>query len=287
MDKYGFIIYEGAWNYSLSTSYEIVKENLKIGWLSDYISTPLKDIFYLFSFNSYNDLNKYISTNKKEKIYNIVKTNKIIFLKIQQKMGTSNKFNKIYNNYGIIGLKYNSNSYYNAPEFINSLKEIKEIKTYSFSLKFENIYMNNFVDNNNKGYFIIGEELTDDINEKEEIRYSYCEINGGSIDWNIKFDKIYVNYNDTLINKNKINNNLLEYKEEKKKAEFFVNYPYLIGSTEYFQYIKENFFNELVEQNLCYCSNFINNDKLYSYICDGNSQYFIDYLNNKFPDLVF
>ena len=134
MDKYGFIIYEGAWNNSLSTSYEIVKENLKIGWLNDYISTPSKDIFYLFSFNSYNDLNKYISTNKNEKIYNIVKTNKIIFLKIQQKMGTSNKFNKIYNNYGIVGLKYNSNSYYNAPEFINSLKAIKEIKTYSFSL---------------------------------------------------------------------------------------------------------------------------------------------------------
>ena len=53
MDKYGFIIYEDAYNCNISSTYEIVDEDLTISWVWSYISYPSKDHFYLPSFNSY------------------------------------------------------------------------------------------------------------------------------------------------------------------------------------------------------------------------------------------
>ena len=281
MDKYGFIIYENAFNYSLSDSYESVDEDLRISWMYDCDSFPSIDYFYFSYFNSYKDLENFIK-NKNANIYNKTRINKIPFLRISEKNGTSNKFNKQYNKYGIIGLKYNSNSYFNAPELVKSLKSIKEIKNYFYTFKFEKNLINNFIDNNNKGYFIIGEDLTDNIQEKEEIKYIYCEEFGGTIEWDIKFDSIYVEFN-----KEKQTENNLKYKEVKKKAQIFVNYPYLVGSSEYFLYIKENFFNELVEKNICFINNIIKDeDKFYSYKCDSKSKDFFEYLD-KFPNLVF
>ncbi len=273
MDVYGFIIYENALNYSLSNSYEIVDEELRISWLYNYNSTPSKDNFYLPEFNSYKNFN-----NKK---YDIKKTNKATFLRIEQKSGTSNNFNKMFYNYGIIGLKLNSNSYFNAPEFVSSLKDIKEIKNYIFSLKFENNLINGFSDINNKGYFIVGEDLIDDEKEKEEIQYSHYQVFGGTMEWDLNFDKIYTKFND--------NNNIKNegYIQMKKTANILVNYPYMVGDSEYFLYIKENFFNELENKGVCTCNNFIYDRKYYSYICDSKSEYFMNSLKNNFPDLIF
>ena len=277
MEKYGFLIYEEALNYNLSTSYEKVEEDLKIGWLNNYISLPSKDNFYLPSFNSYKEFYNFISIKQKDKKYNIIKTKKAVFLRIQHKPGESDYFNNKYYKYGIIGLKYNYKSYYNSPEFVVSLKDINEIKTNSFSLKFENNLKNGFPTNNNKGYFIVGEDLTDEELERKEINYAKCQVIGGEMTWNLRFENI-------RIKNNNINKNIIEYKEQNKSTEIIANYPYLIGTNEYFKYINESFFNELVEKKLC---NLIKDQKYYSYICDSKSKDFMDYLNNKFPDLIF
>ena len=76
MDKYGFIIYEGALKFNLTSSLEKVDEEFTIGWGSSYNYTPLKDNFYLSCYNSYSDFNN----NKQVISYNITKTNKITFL---------------------------------------------------------------------------------------------------------------------------------------------------------------------------------------------------------------
>ena len=268
MDKYGFIIYEDAFDYSISNSYEIVDEELRISWLYNFNSTPSKDNFYLPSFNSYKDFN-----NKK---YDIKKTDKATFLLIEQKTGKIDNFNKMFYKYGIIGLKFNSNSYFNAPEFVNSLKNIKEINNYIFSLKFENKYINNFSDNDNRGYFIVGEELIDDEKEKDEIKYALCEYFGGAIEWDLKFQKIYTN----------LNNNKNGYKLETKTSHILVNSPYMVGDSEYFEYIEENFFNELVNKDVCFYNNKIKDGEYSSFICNSKSEYFMNKLKN-FPDLIF
>ena len=272
MDKYGFIIYEDAFDYSLSESYEIVDEELRISWLYNYNSTPSKDNFYLPSFQSYKNLN-----NKK---YNIKKTNKAKFLLIEQKSGEFNNFNQMFYKYGIIGLKFNSNYYFNAPEFVRSLKEIKEINKYIFSLRFDNKYINNFSYNDNKGYFIVGEELTDDEKEKEKIKYAQCEYFGGAIEWDLKFHKVYTNLN------NNKKNNKDGYEVDEKIGHIVVNFPFMIGDNEYFQYIEDNFFKELVNKDICYSNNYINDGKYSSYICNSKIEYFKNSLKN-FPDLIF
>ena len=280
MDKYGFIIYENALNFKLSTSLEEIDEDLKIGWGSSYDYIPFKDNFYLSSFDSYLDFNKY----KNDKLYNIKKINKATFLKIMPKNGTSYYFNEMFKKYGIIGLKFNPNQYFNAPEFVLSLKAIKEIQSYSFSLKFDNNLKNGFSVNNNKGYFIVGEELNDDEEKKEEIKYANCEVFGGELSWDLKFEKIYTKVNN-------IENDLNEFKELNKIGEIIANNPYIIGTDEYFKYINKTFFNKLVEKNYCYCNHFkwhgLSHYNMYSYVCDSKSKDFMEYLNNNFPDLIF
>ena len=281
MDKYGFLIYEGALNYNKSETYEKVDEDLRISWLFSYISIPSKDHLYLPSFNTYNDLYNTINTNNDNiNNYNIHKTNKTVFLRIQQKPGTSHNFNKMFNNYGIIGLKFNNYSIFNAPEFILSLKAINETKTYSFSFKFESYKKNNFAINNNKGYFIFGEELIDDENEKDNINYTICEKYGSSIIWGLRFDNIY-----TKLNKDK--DEIIENNFTQKRSEIYINFPYLIGTDEYFRYINKTFFNELIDKKVFYCNNLIKDGNIYSYVCDSKSKYFMDYLDTNFPELIF
>jgi hypothetical protein len=281
MDKYGFVIYENALNFQQSSSLEEVDDDLRIGWGSNYNYTLYKDNIYLSSYNSYSDFNN----NKNNKLYNITKTNKIVFLKIIPKQGTSYFFNEMFKEYGIIGLKFNSNQNFNAPEFIISLKEIKEIQTYTFSLLFENKLKNGFIDNNNKGYFIVGEELTDSAEEKEEIKYVQCETIGGELSWDLKFDSIHTRKKDEN------QKTPTEYNEKIKTVEIIANYPYIIGTSEYFKYLNETFFNTAINNNFCFVSQFKKHGLFlydyYSFVCDGKSKDFMNFLNNNFPELIF
>ena len=282
MDKYGFLLYEKALDFSLSTTYEQFDEELKVNWITDSIILSSKDYYYLPSFNSYKNFEDFVS-NKNKKKYNIIKTNKLTFLRVQHKPEKENNFNKIFYNYGLIGVKYNTMPYFNAPEFILGLNDTKEMKAKCFSFKFESCSKNGFADNsNNKGYFIFGEEVNDDESEKEKIKYTKIQASSG-LAWDIKFDKIFTKINNNNENKN----NFTEYIKETISVGFVANYPYIIGTKEFYEYINETFFNNLVKKNLCYCNNLINNGKYLSYACDSKSQYFMDYLNNNFPDIVF
>ena len=286
MDKYGFIIYEDAFNYNLSSTYEIINENLRISWIWSFISYPSKDHFYLPYFNLYSNLYKYISKNKNyinEIKYNITKTNKTSFLRIYVKNINTNNFNKMFHNYGIIGLQLNGNINFNPPEFVVSLKHSNNINSYAFSFLFNTEKNKIFNNIDNKGYFIIGEELTDQ-NDIDNIHYTNCIKYGGEISWETYFDNIYSKNKDI---KNKDNNNYTDFISKRKQGNFFINKPYILGTKEYNEFIFNIFFNELLEQNICYINDKINNNDYFSYICDSNSKIFMDNLNNNFPDLIF
>ena len=281
MEKTGFMIYEDALKYNLSESYEEVDEKIDQGWIMDTIYFLSKDHFYLCSISSYKDIDK-IKENCDMK-----KTNKAKFLRLQNKPGKTNSYNKMFYTYGIIGLKYNNIPSFNAPQFVLSFNDSNEIKSKCFSFKFENNLRKGFIDNNNKGYFIFGEELTDDIDEKNEINYIQIKSIGSGLAWALKFDKIYTKVNDIGIKDEEINKNFIEFKQENRDAGIIANNPYLRGIDEYFKYINETFFNDLVEKKVCHYNNLINNGEYYSYICDSKSEYFMERLNKSFPDLVF
>ena len=100
MDKYGFLIYEDAFNYNLSSTFEKANISIKIIGAWSFDPLPSKDHLYLQYFSYYNEFQKYISSiqnNRKEyeKIHNLTKTNKIIYLGIHIKNNTSNNFNKM------------------------------------------------------------------------------------------------------------------------------------------------------------------------------------------------
>ena len=57
-----------------------------MNWITDSIILSSKDYYYLPSFNSYNNFDDFVS-NKNKKKYNIIKTNKLTFLRVQHKPG--------------------------------------------------------------------------------------------------------------------------------------------------------------------------------------------------------
>jgi len=283
MDTYGFMIFEKAFNYSLSETYEEIKDKLKIGLFKSFKPFLLKDHFYFSSFNSYNYFQKYINESNRQELieltHNITKTNKTAF-SIMRIKNKSNNSNKKYYEYGILGLKLNKNSYNKLPELLSSLKQSRDINSYSFSLKFRNEINKGFTYNENKGYFIIGEELTDDKFEMDRICYTNAINYGGGINWETKFDNIY--------SRNiKIDSSNREFKSKRNQGIFYVNKPYILGTKEYHEFIKEIFFEELIEKNICFINDKIDNKNYFSYFCDSTSVIFMNKLSNKFPDLIF
>ena len=271
MDKYGFLIYENTYDYNNSETYETFtpdfEDNMKTNWVPSSQEIPSKDNLYLPMYDS------------KENKYNLKKTNKTIFLRIKQKVNTSIYFNEMFYEYGIIGLKLNNNPSFNAPEFVKSLKASDDIDSYTFYLTFDKNYKNGFATNNNKGNFYIGKELTE---QEDKINYIECTNFGGELAWSLTFDNIY------LENKE---NKLIEF-ENRKRANIIASYPYIKATSEYYEYINKNFFDDLLDKNICHKISFTRHEiyidhHFYSYACDSQSEYFMDYLDKNFPDLIF
>ena len=187
MDGSGFLLYNGSYNYSLSSTVDGIEPNLEV-----YIYYSLKDFFFINSFSSYNEFETYLSKLKNvynETNNNIIRTNKTLFVTTKTLTGYDNKN---FYNFGIIGLKLNKRSLLYGLEFITSFKQSNDIKSYTFSFKFdkENYTYKNYFNNYNKGYLIFGEELKDDEIEKEKIMYIDVQKSNKEINWPINFNKL-------------------------------------------------------------------------------------------------
>ena len=153
---------------------------------------------------------------------NIIKTEEAEYILLKKVKGSTTKFNDIYQKYGIIGLKLNLNKAFTPPEFVYTFKGIKDIKTHTFFLKFDDNNINGFFNSNNTGYFIVGEELTDDRNKVNNIKYTRARERLDVINWDLAFDDI--------LSKSK-ENETIEYRPEYKHAELYVNksFPFKIN----------------------------------------------------------
>ena len=286
----GFYIYQKAYNYSLSTTYD--KYFWPIDqWFFNSVSFIISDYFY---FNSYGTSNDYIQSNNNSS--QIIKTNKTLIVVMFKAREICNKK---YDNYGYIGLDYDDKqSSSKSPEtrinFINTANKRWKLNNSLFYFDFnkDNYTYKNFFNNYFKGNFILGKDLVDEKNESDKIKYTHLSKDKTSQKWIIKFDYIYSRINNTNFEKenlDKINNNT-EFNSNQLNAELKLNKPYIIGTSEYYNYINQYFFYDLIDQKLCFINllNYTyNKNELFGISCKGNSDYFLNILKNKFPELIF
>ena len=278
MDRHGFIIYEDAYDFRNSTTYQKFDKDVTIRWIPSSTRIPSRDKIYLPHYKSYKEF-------KEKKSYELNMTNLIDYLRVEDIFKKKpNYFNEMFYSYGIIGLQLIANPYYTGIEFVKSLKQANETNSYNFHLYFENDKKNGFSINDNKGYILIGEELTDNKNKTQNIQYINCleSKTYSKLIWGLNFSRVYLKNNE---------NNIKELTNITYNSEFIANYPFIKGAPEYFEYININFFNDLFEKGICHIINFTKHDinvkyDSYGYSCDSNSKYFMEKLNSNFPDLI-
>ena len=278
MDRHGFIIYEDAYDFRNSSTYQKFDKNVNIRWIPSSTRIPSRDKIYLPHYESYKAF-------KEKKTYELNMTNLTDFLKVEDIFKKKpNYFNEMFYKYGIIGLQLIANPYYTGIEFVKSLKQANETNSYTFHLYFENNKKNGFSINDNKGYILIGEELTDNKNKTQDIQYINCleSKTYSKLIWGLNFSHIFLKYDK---------NNIKELTNVTYSSEFIANFPYIKGIPEYFEYINTNFFDDLLEKDICHIINFTKHDinvkyDSFGYACDSNSKYFLDKLNDNFPDLI-
>lgn len=170
-------------------------------------------------------------------------------------------------------------AYLGPPHFFQSLLDIGAIKEQSWTIKFTS---------KNDGIFILGEEphkyqdIKKDKRYQRQYYYKTNSLSGIEIFDPISFSaqKIYLhnkNGEEIIINDNK--GCYLNY-----------HYGFIIGTKEYREYIKTNFFDELIDLNICSYELIVVNDNdmtnydYYTISCDKES--FKNYYE-KFPNLYF
>ena len=186
---------------------------------------------------------------------------------------------------GYLGLQLCDSEYFEWDSLIYELKMKREIQSKKWAIIF---YGNNKKINNNDGYFILGikeEDYQDlfniNINNDNEyttiysLPYIYNKKN-----WEIKFDEIYYYINSQ-------NYSFFTYIQ----GNFLIDSNYIICNNDYFNSIKNNFFNKYINEGICFLdkNETIKRTKktdiqmINVIICDKNK--FKDI--NKFPTLYF
>ena len=186
------------------------------------------------SFMFYSDINytKNISVNKLDFIY----------------ANASTDFFELYDaalNCGYIGLQLSSgHEYFESNSIIYELRYANAIKKKKWALVFRD---NSNKINNYDGALILGIEEDDYMNIFNMNNISdYTSVYSlpyimKQINWEIKFDEIYYESNNI---KYSFNSSLT--------GQFLIDYNYIICNIDYFDSIKNNFFNKYINENICY-----------------------------------
>jgi hypothetical protein len=269
MSQVGFFIYENAYNYNSSSSFEkdlksknFYKRDYEEGYLAN-------DTLCLLPYSNEKDLNK-INIKK----CNYFKKVNFSLLKSTQK----NIENNLYENYGIIGLQQNEQvDEYTMPLFIKTLKNTDMINSHTFSFHF----LNNTKSGENEGYILLGDEEFDEDNGK--LKRTISQSKYGQVYWNLIFSEVIVGINNSF--DTSYDNQLKNF--ETKDAQIIGDLPYIIGIKEYKNYINYNFFQDLLLQNICELKNVYIDEDYSTYVCNSKSDLFIEKYNNKFPKLYF
>ena len=224
--------------------------------------------FYLL--NDSSNINNYYPINsssfnlndKSTRFYNLRNANDIIYFqninKSQQLsfLLEDNTVEKIMNNNYIpkIGLEYpiytsGKKSHYPCPNFLYELKQAKFINKMIWTIKFNSKY---------NGEFIIGGDLSEYDEEK------YPNELYKTIYYDLQFSIIF----DSICTIHKISNKIMHISDNKssndfRKAIININSGVIIGSSEYKNFIDNNFFNNLIKKKICKVD-YVNDYLIYS-----------------------
>ena len=137
---------------------------------------------------------------------------------------------------GILGLNINSNEKIKDINFINQLKKLNLISSYSFSIKFKN---------ENEGDLIIGKR-PDEYDNKYQYNYFHSTnlpLNNNELDWGLLFDKI--EYNEENLNEG---NKYFSYFEPELGV--------IVSNFDFKILIEKLFFNNYVKEKKCFFKRF-------------------------------
>ena len=241
-----------------SFGHDEILNNIQYKSSNDYIS-----------YNQIIPYNRQLSTSSKqiintyeleEEFYLYQYSNKAVtnLLNSTTKLRFLYKNNALENTYGKIGLNMNYNEGVSCPNFMKSLKNKNIIPKYIFSFDFYSLF---------DGYFYLGPEphlfnIKPNINKY----YQYVKMKTilskeGYSQWELLFNKILV--------KNKTNNYSFSLTIKSVKIDF--NLGLIIGTSEYQEIIEQNFFNLLIDKNICKKTLVdYDNEKYYIYGCSEN-----------------
>ena len=276
LDQYELRIKEPNYISSLSKTFKLNQINEKF---------ICNDNFYFMTINSNKELNDFINSNninKEKKEKEIIKEYKnLTFVYFNDT--TNNKYIEydlseyesdmlFKNNFGLFGLRHRQFQLDSYPQFLKNLKYSKYINTSVFSFIFEKNQNANHL-----GYIIIGDDFYTN-NEYPKPNITNFALRNGKMSWDLIMDRIYCESNKEKIQ---------SYHENDINVQLKVEISYITGTKYYKDFIEKEFFNDLVKSNICEYKELLI-DYLYgTYVCDSKSEIFIDYYNNKFPDLIF
>ena len=277
-------------NLSIGTPPQIIPFALSIN--SQTFSVP----FNLFDRNqssSYESVSKHEISYEYEDVtdgYNsrdILNLNNNTKQKINFILGT--KYESKNNIFGIVGLLIPKRVQFQVYPFFQSLRNAGFINSYVWTLKFfENISLIDTITYNKNKSNIIGEFIFgDEPHNYEDDKYKYnlteffkispISSPSGNIYWDIEFNSIY------LTNHTKKENQFSKIMiQGEKKAQIMPDIGFMIGPSEFYNLIKNNFFKEYLDNNICIQKKM--NFYLYNYIeCIYNSTFRI----SSFPTISF
>ena len=248
-------------NLSIGTPPQIIPFSLSIN--SQTFSVP-NDIFIKNQSTTYESISKNEISYEYEDVSDGFNSKDILNLnnntkqKINFILGT--KYTIQNNIFGIIGLTIPKRVQFGVYPFFQSLKNAGFISSYTWTIKFlDNISLIDTIIYNKNGNNIIGEFIFgDEPHNYEDDKYKYniteyykvtpLSSAHGAIYWDIEFNNIYYMKKENIINENIISKIIVQ---GSKKAQIMPEIGFMIAPDEFFTSIKNNFFKDYLEQNIC------------------------------------
>ena len=140
--------------------------------------------------------------------------------------------------------------------FLRELKSLDIIDNYIFYFSYNDTIKE-------QGNLIIGKlphEMDKNKYDFIQFREVYAINNKFALSWMLRFDKIFIEFNNS--------NNIIRYNiTENLEAEMDYNLNVIYGSNEFRELIEEIYFNEKIDSNICKKNNLIDNKLIY-YECE-------------------
>ena len=200
------------------------------------------------------ELYKYNNNNDKNIVFNQLK----FFLPDDSNISKNENIN--INTCALLGLKLNDkdifketpkNFIYYLIQYNSNQKNENHLNNFYWTIK----YNDNSNSKDNEGYFSIGDppHIYDPDNyKKENFKEFNIEFSYSSLYWAIQFNEIYLNKSINNINKVDYNLTYLKKYFEGHKCLFYPEINVIFGTIEYFNTIKNEFFDKFISKRICF-----------------------------------